>query len=73
MTANPFQAGISRKGIKYNVLSEQGDDTYKPLFVREGETEAQREKEIYSRLSSELTAELEPEPMNPMFTHKLTC
>lgn len=61
------------QGIKYNVLSEQGDDIYKPLFVREGETEAQREKEIYSRLSSELTAELEPEPINPMFTHKLTC
>lgn len=40
-----------------------------PLLVREGETEAQRERErlIQGR------AELEPEPMDTMFTHKLTC
>lgn len=42
-----------------------------PLLVREGETEAQRERERERLIQGR--AELEPEPMDTMLTHKLTC
>lgn len=58
----------------YNFPSEHGDNTSTSMLVKEGEAEAQteRERKTYPRLSSELAAELETKPVNMMFTYKPT-
>lgn len=57
---------LSKQG--YTFLRKHGDDTFMPRIFREEEAEAQREAQTYPRSSSELTTELEQEPVDPEFT-----